>query len=78
MFFSTLGVMTEFPEEYLKISDVGEEEADEGEGQTPFRHCADNVRRVALKNMMLKCFHLVLTPGKEKKTSLASVFLFFF
>lgn len=43
--------MTEFPEEYLKISDVGEEEADEGGGQRPFRHCADDMRRVALKNM---------------------------
>lgn len=35
---------------YLKISDVGEEEADEGEGQTPFRHRADNMSCVALKN----------------------------
>lgn len=43
--------MTEFPEEYLKISDVGEEEADEGGGQRPFRHCADDMSRVALKNM---------------------------
>lgn len=34
---------------YLKISDVGEEEADEGEGQTPFRHRADNMSGVALK-----------------------------
>lgn len=31
---------------FLKISDVGQEEADEGEGQKPFRDCADNVSRV--------------------------------
>lgn len=34
---------------YLKISDVGEKETDEGEGQRPFRHGADDVRCVTLK-----------------------------
>lgn len=42
--------------DYLEISDVGEEEADEGEGQRPLRHSADHVSRVALK--------------KDKKTNL--------
>lgn len=34
---------------YLEIPDVGEEEADEGEGQVPFRHRADDMSRVALE-----------------------------
>lgn len=34
--------------EYLKVSDVGEEEAEEGEGQGPLGHGADDVSRVAL------------------------------
>lgn len=34
---------------YLKISDVGEEEADEGEGQTPLWYGADDVSSVTLK-----------------------------
>lgn len=34
---------------YLEIPDVGEEEADEGEGQVPFRDRADDVSRVALE-----------------------------
>lgn len=33
--------------DFLEISDVREEEADEGEGQRPFRYGADNVSRVA-------------------------------
>lgn len=33
---------------HLEIPDVGEEEADEGEGQVPFRHRADDMSRVAL------------------------------
>lgn len=35
--------------EYLKIPDVGEEEAEEGEGQRPLGHRADDVSCVALK-----------------------------
>lgn len=35
--------------EYLKIPDVGEEEAEEGGGQRPLRHRADDMSRVALK-----------------------------
>lgn len=34
---------------YLKVSDVGEEEADEWEGQRPFSHGADDVSRVTLE-----------------------------
>lgn len=45
----TFSSCCEWNKEYLKISDVGEEEADEGEGQKPFRDCADNVSRVTLK-----------------------------
>lgn len=29
--------------DFLEISDVREEEADEGEGQEPLRHCADHM-----------------------------------
>lgn len=35
--------------EYLEVPDVGEEEAEEGEGQRPLGHRADDVSRVALK-----------------------------
>lgn len=35
--------------EYLEIPDVGEEEAEEGEGQRPLRHRADDVSCVALE-----------------------------
>lgn len=41
--------MAEETRRYLEIPDVGEEEADEGEGQVPFRHRADDVSRVALE-----------------------------
>lgn len=36
-------------EAYLKIPDVGEEEAEEGESQRPLRHCADDMSSVTLK-----------------------------
>lgn len=36
-------------EAYLEILDVGEEEAEEGEGQRPLGHCADDVSCVTLK-----------------------------
>lgn len=36
-------------EAYLKIPDVGEEEAEEGESQRPLRHCADDMSCVTLK-----------------------------
>lgn len=46
---SPAGVLAEETRRYLEIPDVGEEEADEGEGQVPFRHRADDVSRVALE-----------------------------
>lgn len=36
-------------EDYLKIPDVGEEEAEEGEGQRPLRHRADDMSCVTLR-----------------------------
>lgn len=42
---------------YLKVSDVGEEEADEGEGQKPFGHGADHVSRVTLRDKTTLPFH---------------------
>lgn len=45
---------------YLKVSDVGEEEADEGEGQRPFRDGADDVSGVTLKHTHTFWFFLII------------------
>lgn len=38
-------------EDYLEISDVSEEEADKGEGQTPLSHSTDQMGCVTLQDM---------------------------
>lgn len=41
---------------YLKVSDVGEEEADKGECQGPLRDGADDVRSIALSERGRGCY----------------------
>lgn len=56
-------------ESYLEIPDVGEEEADEGQGQRPLGHGADEVRCVALRRRADVCHSDDCSLGAVSVTS---------